>query len=396
MKTILLSTLFAFLFINVQAQCPDLNAAMVNSCGISEGNNEFVVFTTTTSAAVSTYTLNYGSSNPPTVNNLAGSDATTKTGLGSLSGSGCTIVEVTSPATVIPAGSRIVFISAAVDQSYDLTSYCAGGTMYVVYIKINSAGGLNSSWNSSGTLANSLPVNTKRYLQVTYSGSASCNGTNAPVKFYQDMWASNLDGNFVTWTGTTPSYSNSGCTTFLPVTLVDFNVIYRSGNAEIKWTTANELNSDHFEIQRSFDGNHFQPIGRVEGAGNSYVIRNYQFTDKNIAARTTYYRLITIDKDASFNYSRIVKINPLATGFSVSLYPTPAVSNLTCEWTGKTSGIAQIVITDVTGRTLLSQQVSSRTGINNFKVPVQNLAKGMYMIVVETNEGAVKSTFLKQ
>ncbi|CAN5319026.1 hypothetical protein BH09BAC2_BH09BAC2_06560 [soil metagenome] len=179
---------------------------MINSCGISEGDNEFVLFTTGVTANASTYTLRYGTTNPPSASTMSGADANIKTGTAVFTnGGGCTLINVTSPATSIPAGSKVIFISTNADMNYDFTSLCGGSTIYVVYIKFN---GSTSNWNPVGTFANSLAVGVSRYLQITYSGSSSCNNTNAPVKSYQNGWSPNQDGDFVSWSGTTPTYSN--------------------------------------------------------------------------------------------------------------------------------------------------------------------------------------------
>jgi hypothetical protein len=380
-----------------KAQCPDLNAAMVNACGTPEGENEFVIFTTAVTAQVSTYTLHYGTANPPITNSMAGSDATTITGTGSITASGCTIVSVTSPTTSIPSGSRVLFISANFTQAYDLSSYCAAGTLYVVYIKLNANGGINSNWTTGGTMANTLAAGVSRYLQVTYTGSASCNGTNAPVKSYMDMWASNTDGNFVLWSGATASYGNTGCTTVLPVSLVSFNASYKAGAAILSWQTATEINTDHFEIQRSFDGNHFTRIGDVTAAGNSTIIKNYTYTDRNIQYKATYYRLKEIDRNGFSNFSNVARINPSANGLSINnIYPKPATGTVNIEWNSDIAGQSKIIIRDMSGRTLKTGELMSHSGYNKYLLNIENISKGIYVIELQCEGRTAMATFLKQ
>jgi hypothetical protein len=395
---IILSTLLLLLstFI-VKAQCPDLNAAMINSCGASEGNNEFVIFTTSVTAAASTYTLHYGSANPPVGNALAGSDATTVTGTGTFVGTGCTIVNVTSPSTSIPAGSRVLFISAAFDQAYDITSYCAAGTIYIVYIKLNANGGLNSNWTVGGTMANSLAAGVSRYLQVTYTGSASCDGTNAPVKSYMDMWATNADGNFVTWSSTTASYGNTGCTTVVPIRMIDFSASYNTGTATLNWQTATEVNTDHFEIQKSFDGEHFVRLADVTAAGNSSTTKSYSYTDRNIQYRATYYRLREVDRDGVSGYSKVARINPSNSGFSINnVYPKPALGTINIEWNSNVAGESKILIRDMSGRTLKTTNLIASSGFNKQTLNIDNISKGMYLIELQSDGRIATTTFIKQ
>jgi|GEM_PF-3925561 len=397
MKAILSIFIFLLSAVVVKAQCPDLNAAMINSCGNPEGDNEFAIFTTTATALASTYTFHYGTANPPITNSLAGSDATTITGTGSFTATGCTIVNVTSPTTSIPSGSRVLFISANFNQAYDLTSYCAGGTIYIVYIKLNGAGGLNSNWSTGGTMANSLAVGVSRYLQVTYTGSASCDGTNAPVKSYMDLWASNADGNFVRWSGATASYGNTGCTNVIPVRLTGFNASYNAGVATLNWQTATEFNTDHFEIQRSFDGTHFARLTNVTAAGNSSTPKNYTYTDRNIEYRATYYRIKEVDKDGFSGYSNIARINPSKNGLSINnIYPKPASGTITLEWNNNIASQSKVIIRDMSGRTLKTENIIGYSGFNKYTLNIENISKGMYIIELQSDGRTATATFIKQ
>ena len=210
--------LFLLPFISV-GQCPVINAAMINGCAIapstSEGINEFVYFSTTASATAGSYTLSYGVNNPPAtgmpVNILAGSNASTQNGTGTLtSTNGCIINQVTSSATVIPANSNVIFIPSNFDNNYDLTGLCTTGTLYVVFINITAAP--SNSWNPSGTFANSSGAS-PRYLQITNNAN---NCTSGIVTYSGNGWPANTDGNSVWWNGSSTSYQNNGCNTILP------------------------------------------------------------------------------------------------------------------------------------------------------------------------------------
>jgi len=197
----------------VFGQCPVINGAMVNSCGGSEGINEFVIFTTTASATAGSYTLYYGSNNPPSggpTGQMWGTTASTKTGTGNITATGgCAIVQVTSSSITIPANSTVIFIPSDFEAQYDVSSLCNGGSIYVVYINRVSP----SVWSAGGTLANSPSGN--RYIQVT-NGANACTGN---VRSYGNNWGSNTDGNALWWNASgTPTYSNDGCSVVAPPT----------------------------------------------------------------------------------------------------------------------------------------------------------------------------------
>lgn len=376
---------------------------MVNSCGTTEGNNEFVVFTTAVAANASTYKLNYGSANPPTVNNLAGSDAGPKTGTGSVTTTGgCSVVEVTSPGTLIPANTRVIFIPVNLDQPYDVTGLCDGSNpLYVVYIKTNSQGGSNSNWSNGGTMSNS--ATTPRYLQVTYSGSASCNGTNAPVKSYiaSGNWpflsGTSADGNFVTWQDTTAGYYNNGCTTIVvPVQLASFTGKRSASENQLIWKTSQELNTAYFNIERSLNGAQFTTVGTIVAAGESQTVTNYAFKEVISGGNNWYYRLKLVDRDGKIHYSNIIRLSAGSLNGSIAVFPNPVQDEavLTIQSGSKTP--ATWGLYSAQGALVQSGTRILIPGTNRIGMNWQTLPSGMYHVQVITETGRHTTTFLKQ
>lgn len=402
MKKFLLSFTTLFMSAVTFAQCPDLLLAMVNSCSATstEGDNEFVVFTTSVTANVSTYKLNYGNSGMPSLNDLSGADATVKTGPGSLfTTGGCSVIQVTSPATSIPAGSRVLFIPATVDQNYDVTGLCNGSNpVYVVYI---NPAGTNSNWSSNGTMSNS--ATTPRYLQITYSGSAACNSTNAPVKSFtaSGNWpvltGTAADGNAVSWNGNVAKYFNNGCTAIiLPVTLVNFSVSFIKNSNIINWQTSQEINSANFIIEKSYDAKNFKTLATKAAAGFSNSIQSYSFTDDAIEYRPTYYRLKTIDHDGNFKLSKIIKVKPSKGNFSINnIYPNPVKDQLFIEWNSAVKNNTTIVIMDVSGRIIQSTKMATAAGFNQRSIDVANLPPGKYIVKMIGDINCSTTSFLK-
>jgi Secretion system C-terminal sorting domain len=401
MRKILLSSSLLFFSYIIYGQCPDLVGAMVNSCGTSEGNNEFLIFTTSVTANASTYAVKYGIPNPPTTNTLSGSDAGPVTGIGSVTGGGgCTVVSITNPATSIPAGSKVIFIPTTLDQLYDVTGLCGGGTIYVVYIKMNAAaGGASSNFTPGGTMANAPAApNLSRFLQVTYSGNAACANATAPVKSYTNGWSSNIDGNFVSWSGTTPSYINNGCTAIvLPVVLTDFSVSNTNNSNVFIWKTATEANTKQFELQKSFDAVNYTTVATVPSANNSATEKSYSYTIASTETNTVYYRLKMVDNDGRSTYSNVLKLYPGKKGFAINtIYPMPALDKLNVEWNAVKNTNTSIITTDITGRIINTLPVKSKIGFNKLVIDVANIQRGTYVIKMICDNEAVMQKFIKQ
>jgi gliding motility-associated-like protein len=302
-----------FSFNNTMAQCPSIVIAMVNSCGTSEGLNEFVLFTTTTNTTASNYTLYYGSTNPPSQSSLSGSDATPITGTGTIISNGsCAVINVVSPTTIIPAGSQVIIIPASFDQNYDITGLCNGiSPIYVIYVRTNLNGGNNSNWSPGGNLGNT--ANTPRYLQVVVNGNSGCNSSSSPVSNYTAAgnWPSNTNGNFVYWVNNQPNYANNGCSILGIQTTGDTTAIacssfswygnlYTSSTNTATHTTINHLGFDSI-ITLNLTINQPTSSDTFATACNSFVWHNQTFTSSNNTAIFTTTNSVNCDSVVRLN-----------------------------------------------------------------------------------------------
>ena len=392
-KNLTLSLLILLAFNGLAySQCPGINYAMVNSCGTSEGNNEFVVFTTTVSDAVSSYTLYYGSNNPPTQSStgiLPGANATAKTSTGIImAGSGCTVTEVTSPATVIPANSKVIFIPASFDTTYDVSGICNGGTIYAVYIDITVA---PAKWSVNGTLSNSPAA--YRYLQVQYQ-TTDCADS---IRQYWNGWPTNADGNFLTWNADTAAiYSNNGCTNIVaPVKLLSFTGLHNGNEITLSWRTTDEVNAKNFVVERSTDGINFSSIAVLAAATDGGSIKNYVTADSHPADGISYYRLKMVDVDGRFSYSTIIKMNT-KNGSLINVYPNVATSVVNIEWNAHHAGNTMIQLFDLQGRLLSNKQILSINGFNRSQINVNSLPKAGYLIKLISDGETSTTKFFKQ
>ena len=102
----------------------------------------------------------------------------------------------------------------------------------------------------------------------------------------------------------------------LPITLLYFKAILKGRDVLLSWRTASERNNDYFTIEKTLDGDSFNVIGIVKGAGNSVHPRSYDLYDFNIQQVINYYRLKQTDYDGNSTYSNLVSVdNRKGSGF---------------------------------------------------------------------------------
>jgi hypothetical protein len=393
MKKLFLLIISVYFIQYAHAQCPTLNGAMINACGVSEGLNEFVLFTTATAANVNTYIVNYGTANPPVSNRMSGVDARVKTGTGVITATGgCTINLVTDPNTSIPADSKVIFIPASTDNNYDLSTLCAGGSIYVVYINTVAPITGTTSWTTGGTLANT--ATTARFVQVT-SATVGCNAASAPVLSYiGSSFTANADGNFVTWNTGVPNYSNNGCTSIvLPVSVINVQALPIKTYNAINWQTTEEINVKSFIVEKSIDGINFSVIGNVIANGNN---SSYNFKDYAIEKKSVYYRIVIVNSDGKIANSNIVKLTNDISTAAIKCYPRLAQSKITIEWYASDNTNAIVTIMDAVGRVVFNKNFANTIGINKNDVDIINLKAGQYFVRVNNDNSKTTESFIKQ
>jgi hypothetical protein len=187
-------------------------------------------------------------------------------------------------------------------------------------------------------------------------------------------------------------------TTFLPVTLINWNATYANNNVSLKWSTTMEKNASHFMIERSSDGVEYTDAAMIVAAGNSEIVRNYSFNDKVPAGNTgvLYYRLKMVDMDGRTKTSdvRIVRIGKSGDAVKVIAYPNPVTNDVRISipqtWQDKKVDYQLMNTSGQTIRSFTIQHASQTEVISMTQVPA-----GMYIMKVGNGSEVSTQTIVK-
>lgn len=157
------------------------------------------------------------------------------------------------------------------------------------------------------------------------------------------------------------------------------------GNPQIDWKTEVEVNSDYFQIERSFDGEKFEAVGRVTLKGDSRMTQSYSFEDFGAPDGKMYYRLKQVDRDGRFEYFQVCAMTVISGGLSVT--PNPTSGTATIKLHGDD-------LRELTVMNSIGQVVPVSYSINNaiIEMDLAHLAPGVYLVRVTTGK---KSGVLK-
>ncbi|XOV68666.1 MAG: hypothetical protein ACFHU9_05685 [Fluviicola sp.] len=102
---------------------------------------------------------------------------------------------------------------------------------------------------------------------------------------------------------------NCGLSSSLPVELVSFSGFNENRTNKLSWTTATELNNDYFLLERTQNGQNWEFVSIVEGAGTTSEKQHYFYSDYAFTAGVNYYRLVQTDFDGKRNISEVISID---------------------------------------------------------------------------------------
>ncbi len=182
----------------------------------------------------------------------------------------------------------------------------------------------------------------------------------------------------------------------LPVSLTAFSGTREGTKNILSWSTSTEVNNKGFELQRSVNGKDFSDIAFVNSKaanGASSSVINYSFTDEKPLISTNYYRLNQLDKDGKSTLSNIVVLKSAQIKAEISrVYPNPVQDKLNIVLNTIGTEKVTVSITDLAGRIISTKSIETLQGDNNISFNTAALAKGTYLIKVNSSSNSELAT----
>lgn len=182
----------------------------------------------------------------------------------------------------------------------------------------------------------------------------------------------------------------------LPVDLLSFNAEEKDNWVKLFWSTASEVNSDYFTIERTLNFEEHSEIAKVPSSGNSVDLKNYETFDKDPKSGINYYRLSQTDLDGTT--SVISDYVPVRFGsklkFEILTLLQDPSNVLLFNYDSEDD--LELFIYDVTGRLLQQQNgISARSGLNMLELDLSNLSGGIYTLQLKSRIEAQSYRFMK-
>ena len=171
----------------------------------------------------------------------------------------------------------------------------------------------------------------------------------------------------------------------LPLHTLDLTAVLKETKVSLRWVAENEMNTNKFVIQRSFDGVNYTDIGTKVVAGQMNTPTAYDFiTDiQNLSMHSIlYYRIKAEDNIQRFAYSNIAPVR-LGKITGIRVWPNPFLSDISISYNGISNGKADVSITDNSGKVVWKNVFDVSRGINQLTITdAGQLPTGIYFISI--------------
>ncbi len=210
--------------------------------------------------------------------------------------------------------------------------------------------------------------NSTQEVEITSTGTFTSNDNSVSIQ-----------GTTISPIGTVNGVAMLTTSGVLPVELTSFIASLFKESVTLKWTTETEINNQKFIIETSTEGEVFNRIGEIAGAGTTTEPQDYTFTHHTPSAGVNYYRLKQVDFDGTFEYSKVIAINAPGSK-DIFAFPNPAKDKITLQY-DYSKGAGSIQLFDALGRRV-NASIGGYAGNYEVKLP-EGLAKGTYWLKVE-------------
>ncbi len=177
----------------------------------------------------------------------------------------------------------------------------------------------------------------------------------------------------------------------LPLKLLDFTGKLVNKYVMLNWTTTNEVNTSHFDVERSSNGSAFDKIGSVTAENDASRNSKYQYRDDKLPAElpVLFYRLKMSDRDGRFSHSPIVSVRIPATA-GIQLAQNPVHDNIRLLINGSMPGNLRVRVHTVAGQEVVRREIAIPAGANTITIDrLGHLLKGVYILTVLSGDNSI-------
>lgn len=183
----------------------------------------------------------------------------------------------------------------------------------------------------------------------------------------------------------------------LPVSWHTLEANQEGPSGLINWEISDGGTGDHFEVERSIDGNLFETVGTV-AAQQTNERKAYTYRDTEAGSLNTeklFYRVKHTDVNGMSLYSEILTLNMKESTLAVQIYPNPVAEYATIQLQSSSTENLSLRVYTATGRDRIISTVPGG-GVFEQKLYIADWPTGVYYLEIRGKDEKIVKPFMKK
>lgn len=240
-----------------------------------------------------------------------------------------------------------------------------------------------------GTQNKTIPTNTSGLITIDYRATSNSTAASPQNGFNINIVPSPQVNGINNLSDDNTSQFSYTQNIGLPVKIISFTGQKFAGFNKLYWSTATELNSDHFNLYHGKSNTKMDKLVSVKSkATNGYSDKklSYSYDHEEPLIGDNYYRLASVDKDGSEDFHNTISIY-VSENSSLTISPNPTANDITVTYTNGELDLVNLILTDVQGKTIYKKKIIFDNGTFTESVPMDTLPAGTYLLNITNYEG---------
>jgi hypothetical protein len=183
----------------------------------------------------------------------------------------------------------------------------------------------------------------------------------------------------------------------LPVTMSTVKAYQKASGIQVEWSSVTENNIDRYEVEKSTNGQQFIKVGTVASTGNGSSLNSYTWFDASPNAGSNYYRIRSVSKAGSAEFTSIVRVALTNNAENISVYPNPVKGNVVgLQLNNLAKGNYTITITNQLGQPVYSKTIEHQGGSASQTLQTETMAAGIYQLKLAGERTNIATKLIKQ
>ena len=176
----------------------------------------------------------------------------------------------------------------------------------------------------------------------------------------------------------------------VPVTFTSVRASKHNKDILVEWSVENELNIQHYEVEKSADGRNFTKVNEQLARGSGSASIQYNWLDTNPFDGDNFYRIRSVGINSDMKLSQIVKVSLQKQSSVITIFPNPVQEDgiIYVSLANKQAGNYKVSLVNSEGQAMMMKTLNHGGGSSVYAITIdKHIAHGNYLLNVSGDDG---------